>query len=160
MVRLPFALVKLWRGRIGLAKGIALALALGLIVPDLTALARYPREQDFWNMVEDRKLIADWLKAHVPAGQSFMSSGTYMPYWYLAGWPPEADVVLPLTSLDQTLEYARQENCACLVVSGSDLNTYRSLRPLLSPDFTHPRLKYAFSTPPLHGVVYYIYWIK
>jgi 4-amino-4-deoxy-L-arabinose transferase-like glycosyltransferase len=160
MVRLPFALVKLWRGRIGLAKGIALALALGLIVPDLTALARYPREQDFWNMVEDRKLIADWLKAHVPAGQSFMSSGTYMPYWYLAGWPPEADVVLPLTSLDQTLEYARQENCACLVVSSSDLNTYLSLRPLLSPDFTHPRLKYAFSTPPLHGVVYYIYWIK
>ncbi len=133
-------------------------LVLLIVTPDLYALSRLPRQIKFHQMVEDRQVVADWLAANLSAGRNFMSSGTYMPLWYLAGLEPEDDIVLPLAALDQVLEYATQEDVEYIVLSENDVfRRHINLVALLDDGYSQQDLKLAHKWKSPHGREYVIY---
>ncbi len=95
-------------------------------------------ERDF----RTKKEIARWLKPRITEDTRIMGYGLPNRAAYFLDMPPEREIILPIASIDQAVEYARQENVKYLIVEGEDLfSNYESYAPLFSRDFVHPDLR-------------------
>jgi len=97
---------------------------------------------DYLARVEfDRSVAAD-VKSMLPDGCSFMAELGNPSLWYLAGLPPQRQVILPAHPIDQTVVYAVATGSKLIVFHKSPFQErYQDLFGLLDRGFLSPLLK-------------------
>jgi len=109
--------------------------------------------------IEFRKEIAAELKSMLPEGCRFMAELTKRSMWYLAGFHPTRQEVLPSDRLDRILVFALRKDVKLIVHHEHSRSHYRfaTVDPLLRKDFSSPRLKLRLRRTSPTGKVYVIY---
>jgi hypothetical protein len=86
--------------------------------------------------------IVRWLKPRIKKHDRIMGYGLPNRVVYFLGMPPEAEIILPITSIDQAVQYARQEGVKYLIVESDEVGwVFEDYGPLFNPEFSHPALK-------------------
>ncbi len=168
----------LWLPELGLKKiprpkllsHLALAAPLAALgASALVSIARTPPETAYWSEVAYRRGVAEKLKQILPEGCRFMAELENQSLWYLAGFPPQTQVVLPIDPLPDIIFYAEQTRAKFLVFhpsafqlveQGQMVRRFSRLEPLLEPDFEEPGLKRIFRGQSPAGKIYVIYEIE
>ncbi len=116
--------------------------------------------KEFWDEIEYREKVAHRLRDMLPQGCRFMAEAEDVSMWYLGGFEPERQELLPINRLDTIIDFAAKKRCKHLVFHPSGFQSrFRHLFELLKADFKHPLLKRAFRGVSPNGNVYVIYQV-
>jgi len=134
---------------------------LVLAVSAIILIASSPRDNNYWSEVSYRKEIAEKVKLMLPPGCNFMAELENQSLWYLAGFAPEKQIIIPFNSLPEIISYAREKRAKYLIFHPSSFpNRYIPLNIILEPDFSFPGIKLAFRGISPNGNPYVIYKIE